>query len=118
MATTDYRTATTTNRNAQTPINRTSGDRNEVSRGNNTAIWIVVAIVALAAIAYAMGAFGPMDEDAAPSSTMASDTYAPSESSSTSPMVTPGSPDATQTTISPAPVAGASDSTTAPAAAQ
>lgn len=127
MATTDYRTATTSPRNAQTAINRPSGDRNEVSSTNgNTAVWIIVAIVALAAIAFAMGLFGSADTDeqsAAP--TMATETYAPADRTDTqtnvSPMAPansqPGTPDATQTNMSPSAAPGAVENTNpAPAA--
>lgn len=101
MATTDYRTATTSPRNAQTAINQPSGDRNEVSSvQSSTAIWIIVAIVALAAIAFAMGMFGASDSEMQANPTMATDSTAPREVTP-SPMNTApqaGTPEMTQTT--------------------
>jgi len=81
MATTEYRNV---NRTAQTPINPTVNQAAAESSNNRTALWIVVAIVALAAIAFSMGMFGPADEGSN-SATMASDTY----SSQSSPATTP-----------------------------
>jgi hypothetical protein len=88
MATANYRSASTSPRpGVQSPRPHVAPTAHE--KQHNTAIWIVVAVLAIAAIAFAMGAFNRTDDGAISESGIMMN-EAPSQ-------VAPGTPDTVQT---------------------